>query len=187
VGDYLEFGVYRGASLNIMHRASRDSGLSDLRIFGFDSFEGLPEEASTTDAGVWTAGAFKSELGATEARLTDQGVDWTRTTLVPGWFDQTLTEDRRAALEIDRASVVMIDCDLYTAAKLALEFVAPLLANEAIVFFDDWSIGGLDEKNLGESLAFEEFTTEQHPEFAVSDFPAYSNQSRAFLLSRSIT
>lgn len=45
LGDYLEFGVFGGASLGCMWRATEALGLTDVRLFGFDSFEGLPPVA----------------------------------------------------------------------------------------------------------------------------------------------
>jgi len=52
----------------------------------------------------------------------------------------------------------MIDCDLYSSAKQALDFCAPLIVGQTIIFFDDWGGGtSLDKENLGEKRAFLEF------------------------------
>ena len=40
LGDYLEFGVSHGTSLATMHTELKKMGLNNVRIFGFDSFEG---------------------------------------------------------------------------------------------------------------------------------------------------
>ena len=101
VGDYLEFGVFRGDSLICMDRARREAGLS-FRLFGFDSFEGLPELAPE-DQG-WTSGSFRSNYGSTRRRLTKNGIDWSRTVLVKGWYDETLTPELRAQHELVKAS-----------------------------------------------------------------------------------
>ena len=61
IGDYLEFGVYVGTSLLCMHRVSRAIGLSSLRLFGFDSFQGLPESAATEDEGRFRPGWFRAD------------------------------------------------------------------------------------------------------------------------------
>src|SRR3989337_4080318 len=42
VGDYLEFGVFQGTSLNCMYQTLMELKLDDVRLFGFDSFKGLP-------------------------------------------------------------------------------------------------------------------------------------------------
>jgi hypothetical protein len=42
-GDYYEFGLYRGHSLWSAQQAADRLGISGMRFFGFDSFEGLPE------------------------------------------------------------------------------------------------------------------------------------------------
>lgn len=172
VGDYLEFGVFRGDSLLCMDRARREAGLS-FRLFGFDSFEGLPELAPEDESLGWTPGSFRSNYGSTRSRLTRKGIDWSRTVLVKGWFDETLTPDLRERHQLVKASAIMIDCDLYSSAKTALEFSAPLIRDEAIVFFDDWDGGaGLAERGEGEAQAFQEFLAE-HPEFEASEFDSY--------------
>ena len=42
LGDYLEFGVSRGHSMASMHRVISRLKLDRVRLFGFDSFEGMP-------------------------------------------------------------------------------------------------------------------------------------------------
>ena len=56
VGDYLEFGVFNGTSLSALYHARRASGVTDMRLFGFDSFEGLPAGSTQEDDGVWSGG-----------------------------------------------------------------------------------------------------------------------------------
>ena len=182
-GAYLEFGVSRGASFNCMHRASRDAGLATMPLIGFDSFAGLPAEAASSDGGVWGPGQFESSAEATRTWLSSQGVDWTRSFLVEGWFDETLTADRAELDGVEAASVVMIDCDLYSSTKVALEFVAPLIRGRAVLFFDDWKHAALDERNLGEKRAFDEFLA-AHPELDARSLPPYSPESYVCLVTR---
>lgn len=172
VGDYLEFGVYRGDSLLCMDRARREAGLL-FRLFGFDSFEGLPELAVDDQSLGWTSGSFRSNYSSTRRRLTNNGIDWSRTVLVKGWYDETLTPELRDEHELTKASTIMIDCDLYSSTRTALEFSAPLIRDEAIIFFDDWDGGsGLAERGEGEGRAFREFLTE-HSEFSATEFDSY--------------
>ena len=111
-------------------------------------------------------------------------MDWSRVTLVKGWFDDTATPATAAAHGITSAGVVMVDCDNYSSAKAALRFAAPLLGRRAVVVFDDWHHAGLAERGLGEKRAFEEFLAE-HPEFRAEPFGSYAPKAEVFALTRS--
>jgi O-methyltransferase len=183
IGDYLEFGVCKGTSMACMFRALRGLHLEQVRMFGFDSFEGLPEAAQTEDDGAWVPGEFRYDIERTKAFLEDEGVDWSRLVLVKGWFSDTLNEELVHRHEIARASLIMIDCDLYSSAKAALDFCAPLIRDGAVIFFDDWRSQHLDERNLGEKRAFDEFLS-LHGEFVADRLDSYAATSEMFLVRR---
>ena len=183
LGDYLEFGVYVGTSLLCMHRASKAVGLGSLRLFGFDSFQGLPEMAARDDEGPWQPRQYRAEYGLVRKRLTRAGIEWSRTVLVPGWFEETLRPERARELGIEKAGVVMIDCDIYMSARTALGFCAPLIQDRAVVVFDDWNSGGLAAKGLGERRAFEEFMV-GNPDLRAMELEAYHENAKVFLLTR---
>jgi O-methyltransferase len=181
VGDYLEFGVYHGTSLACMHRALQKSGSGRSRLFGFDSFEGLPPIAASDSGGHWRPGDFKSSLQFTRRVLDHEGVDWNRVTLLKGYFDATLTDQRRTDLRICKASVIMVDCDLYQSTKEALRFCGPAIVDQSVIFFDDWYPLAL--KALGEKKAFDEWLAADATLHAreLFDFPFYG---KAFLVTR---
>lgn len=188
LGDYLEFGVAHGGSMACMARASRDVGMADIRLVGFDSFDGLPASADYEDGGLWAQGQFRTEQRFTDWFLRDQGVDMERVELVAGWFDDTLNEATRRRLALHKAGIIMIDCDLHSSARAALEFSAPLIRDHTVIVFDDWHAGGLAARNLGEKRAFNEFL-EGHPEFiaeqmSTGPFGRYSVNAEIFLVSR---
>lgn len=178
LGDYLEFGVYQGNSLVCMNRAVKNRGVDGMRLFGFDSFEGLPESAEFD--GIWSQGQFRSDLEFTRQLLDEAGVDWDRVKLVKGFYDQVLTDELADQLGLDAASVVMIDCDLYTSTRDALAFCEPRLTDDSVIFFDDWESTGDDR---GEKLAFREFL-EAHPQFEIEELPGYHEKARIFRLRR---
>lgn len=188
LGDYLEFGVAHGGSMACMARASRDVGMADIRLIGFDSFDGLPTAANYEDGGLWTQGQFRTKRRFTDWFLRNQEVDMERVKLVPGWFDDTLNQATRRRLALHKAGIIMIDCDLYSSARAALEFSAPLIRDHTVIVFDDWHAGGLAARNLGEKRAFNEFL-EGHPEFVAEQistgpFSRYSANAEIFLVSR---
>ncbi|MEL7028743.1 MAG: TylF/MycF/NovP-related O-methyltransferase, partial [Pseudomonadota bacterium] len=156
-GDYLEFGVSRGTTLAAMANVLRTVGRSEVRIFGFDSFQGLPEGAETEG---WLPGQFASTLAATRRYLAKHGVSADDATLVEGWFEDTLTEQMRTRLGLKKASLVMVDCDIHSASRMALEFIAPLIDDAAVIFFDDW--GAADVLGApGQKEAFAAFLAER--------------------------
>ncbi len=137
-GDYLEFGVYRGDSLAAAWRGAVSGGLDLMRFIGFDSFEGLPAEHRASEAGRWAPGAMAVGEEAVRRNLAELGVDLSRVTLVPGFYDRVLDEGLRARLGLERAAAVYLDCDLHGSTLTALRWVTPLLRTGTLLAVDDW-------------------------------------------------
>jgi O-methyltransferase len=186
LGDYLEFGVAFGTSLACMYRSCKALGIEHVRLIGFDSFQGLPPATAPDDEGAWSAGQFACDIALTKQLLAKHSVELDRVVLVEGWFEDTLNDTIMQQFGITRASVIMIDCDMYVSAKQALTFCVPLIQDVAIVFLDDWHFGGLAARNMGEKRAFEEFLNE-NPQFASENLPQLSNYApfaEVFLVRR---
>ena len=159
-GDYLEFGVFRGASYIsayytlrqcfdevisnfgfTMSEADREATVSifgKMRFFAFDSFEGLPEIVNSDNSGFFEKGQFSASLTEFENNLNAAGFPRERGVIVNGWYDKTLTRAIRDEHRLSKAAVVHIDCDLYESTRVVLEFVAPLLVDGTVLIFDDW-------------------------------------------------
>ncbi len=180
IADYLEFGVFCGSSMACMFRALERLSLHDVRLFGFDSFKGLPAQAK--DEG-WSPGDYCMSIQYTKRFLSEQGVDMTRTYLIDGWFADTLNDDTKKKYDLRKSCIFMIDCDIYTSSREALEFIFPLLSKVSIVLFDDWFSLDSQGENLGQKKAFSEFL-EAHPEFTASPFDSYGKNSKIFLIER---
>ncbi len=104
-------------------------------------------------------------------------------TLVKGWYRDTLNERTARALGLAKASLIMVDCDLYSSARAALWFCAPLIRDEAIIFFDDWHYGQLAERGLGEKRAFEEFLRE-NPALRADNLGPFHTRGEMFRVYR---
>lgn len=186
IGDYLEFGVYQGTSMICMYETLKDLQIDDVRLFGFDSFEGLPSPEGSDDIydqKNWTEGQFKSDLQFTREELSKIGVDWTRVSLIKGFFSETLTDDFKVQHAITKASIIMIDCDMYLSTKEALSFCEPLIYDQAFIFFDDWNCTGDDG---GEKKAFYEFL-KQNTQFGIEEFGTYFSNAQIFRIFRKMT
>ena len=179
LGDYLEFGVSRGTSMSVVFHVLKQLKLNNVRLIGFDSFEGMPQHSEKEG---WAPGSYHSTLGATKKYLERRNVDMTRVHLTKGWFEDTLNQKTKEDLNIKKASIIMIDCDIYSASKTALNFSIPCIEGNAILIFDDWGWTA-DSGIIGQKEAFEEIM-EQHPDLTAIPLSNYIPQSRVFLLSR---
>lgn len=100
-GGYLEFGVYSGGTINQISAAKPDK-----IVYGFDSFEGLPE--------TWRSGFDKGYFDTKEnLPKVNENVR-----LIKGWFDETLPSFVKAHPE--KCEFIHVDCDLYSSTKRSL-------------------------------------------------------------------
>ena len=115
-GLALEFGVFSGTTLKII--AEKRDG----KVYGFDSFEGLPE--------AWRSG-FPTGAFAVDQLPVVEGAE-----LVKGWFDATLPkflEENDGVIDF-----LHVDCDLYSSTKTILDLAGSRLRPGSIVMFDEY-------------------------------------------------
>jgi predicted O-methyltransferase YrrM len=116
-GMALEFGVYAGTTLKII-AAARDGEA----VYGFDSFEGLPE--------TWRSGFPAGMFGLDNLPEVPGGE------LVVGWFDDVLPGF--LAEHPGPVDFLHVDCDLYSSTKTVLHLVGPRLRPGSIIVFDEY-------------------------------------------------
>jgi hypothetical protein len=129
----MEFGVAEGSSTRILRRAAR----SHKRLFGCDSFEGLPEKFENAEVGTFACEAPKIA-----------GVE-----IVKGSFEDSLTHELSS--RVGRVALASLDADLYSSTICALRWLTPLLGSGSLLLFDEF----LGEKE-SEKRAFEDWTRE---------------------------
>jgi predicted O-methyltransferase YrrM len=121
-GLVLELGVYTGSSI-----AKIASANPDATVYGFDSFEGLPESWGRPDAN-YDQGVFslQKKLPRVPANVR----------LIAGWFDETLPKfaSEHAGETI---SFLHIDCDIYSSTRCVFEHLGPMLRSGSIIVFDE--------------------------------------------------
>jgi O-methyltransferase len=121
--DYLEFGVFKGVSI------SQWAGLNQhkqSRFFGFDSFEGMPEN--------WRPGQEKGHfaVGGVMPQFDDP-----RIRFIKGWFEDTVPQFVRNFSPINRL-VLHLDADLYASTMLPLIHFTPLMRAGTLLIFDEF-------------------------------------------------
>jgi O-methyltransferase len=145
-GDYLEFGVFKGASLLHAQKRADDLGLRPMRFIGFDSFQGLPPEPDQRKE-MFYEGQYSCTEDQVRTWLSQHGADWNRLVLVPGFYEDTLTSRKKTELGLTKCAVAMLDCDIYSSTKIALEWLDEVIEPGSIVILDDWDAYGDDEQS----------------------------------------
>ena len=120
--DYLEFGVWRGETLKLWTTLNLDT---DSRFFGFDTFEGLPEDWGKVPRGSFSTGGEPPALEDPRVRL------------VVGLYQRSLYPFLADYQRRDRV-VVHIDCDLYSSTLFCLAAVDRCLRPGDVLIFDDF-------------------------------------------------
>jgi hypothetical protein len=141
---FAEFGVYHGRSL----RAIRECLPLEIPLYGFDSFEGLPEAWNGFPAGSFTT--------CIRPRLPN-------TTLVVGRFEDTLPGF--ALQHHEHVSFFHVDCDLYSSTRTVLTHFADKIVPGTVILFDE--IIGYAGYEPHEYRAFCEFIGETGKRFEV--------------------
>jgi len=121
-GIVLELGVYSARSIRKMAVA-----MPTQTIYGFDSFEGLPEDWGRPDM-KFAKGAFslKKRLPAVPSNVQ----------LIAGWFDTTLPQFA-SEHKGEVISFLHVDCDLYSSTKCAFDILGGMLRVGSIIVFDE--------------------------------------------------
>lgn len=184
VGDYVEFGIADGRSLVYAWDVIGRLGLEErVRLWGFDAFQGFPAPRGVDAAFPrFREGDAAHARSVVEHTLRRHRVPAEAVNLVEGWYDQVLTPAMRDSLSLGPVRVLNVDCDQYHSAILALDFVGPLLADGAVVLFDDWFCFRGDP-DRGEQRAAREWL-ERNPDCRLLPWRAYANVGQSFLLSR---
>jgi hypothetical protein len=132
-GLCLEFGVATGTSIS--HIGSHWHG----PVYGFDSFEGLPEDWY----GQYKAGHFSGDMPRVPGNVS----------LIKGWFSDTLP--KFVADHGGPVSFLHVDCDLYSSTRSIFESLGSQIQPGCVIVFDEYfNYPGWKHH---EHLAFQEF------------------------------
>jgi tetratricopeptide (TPR) repeat protein len=118
-GHTLEFGVFNGKSIR------RIASLIHESIFGFDSFEGIPENWNDEPKGSYSA---EGVLPIVPDNVT----------LIRGWFNESIPifiEESNATTPI---RFLHIDCDLYSSTKTIFDLLWKKIIPGTVILFDEF-------------------------------------------------
>ncbi|MFN3526964.1 MAG: class I SAM-dependent methyltransferase [Paracoccus sp. (in: a-proteobacteria)] len=133
-GVFLEFGVDQGATINQIARLRPKA-----RVFGFDSFRGLPEDWGGTSL---TRGRFDRKGALPEVPPNVE--------LVAGWFNDSIPVWKAA--HPDPIAFCHVDCDLYSSTVTIFTELEDRFRPGTIILFDEYF--GYADWRGGEHKAF---------------------------------
>lgn len=146
-GDFVECGVWKGGSVMMMALVLKTLGITDRKIYLFDTFEGM---TPPTDADIDHSGASADRLLATSAR--EQSLVWAYSPLaeVRANLEKTgypmdqfvfVKGDVRETIPQyapEKISLLRLDTDWYESTRHELEGLFPRLADRGVLIIDDY-------------------------------------------------
>ena len=183
-GSYLEFGVFTGSSFNFAMKVNKQIekygfGKMDCEFIGFDSFKGFGSVKKEDEHPNFKFGRIFSVDEKKILRNIEKRAKKQKFRIIKGFYNDTIENKTTKDLKIDKARVVMIDCDLKESTRLALEFIKPSIQEGTIILFDDFVFfKGSEEK--GECGAFNDFR-KKYPEILFRKIFDYGYGSKAFV------
>ena len=120
--NYLEFGVFNGSSFLWWADKIKDD---KSMFYGFDTFEGLPENWGSFKAGEMEGGIPK--------------IDDERCIFIKGLFQNTLPTFLKS-FDNSKKLVIHLDADLFTSTLFVLTSIAPFLKSGDIIMFDEFNV-----------------------------------------------
>ncbi len=146
---YLEFGVYKGASMRYWSKLNTNSS---SQLHGFDTFSGLPESWDNFTGGL--------EKGFFDTKGQTPNVDDDRITFHKGLFQDTFPPFLEQ-FKTDSTVIINIDADLYSSTLFVLTMAHGILKPGSILIFDEFS------SMLHEFRAFEDYVKAYNVKFEV--------------------
>lgn len=141
-GLWLEFGVYKGATIN------KIASYRENLVYGFDTFEGLPED--------WRP-KYDKGFFSLEGNMPNVNKN---VVLIKGLFQETLEGFLNEKNE--KITFIHIDSDLYSSAKYILDTCKPYFADKCYIVFDEIVNFEYFETNQSELMALYDFLEENN-------------------------
>ena len=148
---FYEFGVWRGESFKYLIKTFKKG-------FGFDTFEGLPEDWHDEKAGSYSSHGNIPKIKGGE--------------FIVGKFEDTLPEF--FAEPKPKAAIINFDADIYSSTICALNYALPVIDQQTILIFDEFLIN--ENWEFDEYKALNDFCTKNKFKYEVIAISFFSKQ-----------
>jgi Macrocin-O-methyltransferase (TylF) len=167
-GDYHEYGCHRVRTFRMALTEAKRHFLDQMKFWGFDSFEGLPQSTSKPSHALWnTAGALTTSEDEFHRVVREHGIYADRVHTIKGFYDRSLTQELQERFRDTEAKIAFacVDCDLYESATPVFRFIEPLLQEGSVIYIDDLFVGYKGSPAKGVAKAFLEFQAKSRFKF----------------------
>jgi hypothetical protein len=161
-GLYMEFGVGRGKSIRWI------GSHADRTVYGFDSFEGIPEYWNGNPIGAFAQKKLPKVPENVQFEI--------------GMFDKTIPEflDKYS----DPIALLHVDCDLYSSTVTIFDLLGSRLQPGAIVLFDEYY--NFPRWQQHEYKAFQEFVAKSGVKYEYIGYSVTGQQVAVRILTNPI-
>jgi O-methyltransferase len=137
-GDFVETGIWRGGACIMMAAVLAAHESNDRKVWGFDSFQGLPPPNETRYPGDRGDQLHRfPQLAVSLEEVTDNfrrlGLMSDQVHLVKGWFKDTVP-----LAKVEKIAVLRLDGDLYESTIQVLDGFYPRLSPGGFCIIDDY-------------------------------------------------
>lgn len=160
-GDFLEFGVFKGASFLRFATFSEIFGNQNRHFFGFDSFKKFPRADIKLDSDNEFISRFEEASGdpinkeKLEELISNKKFKMPeKIKLIEGNVFETLPSFLQEYPNL-KIACIHLDMDVYEPTKFCLDLLFPFLQKNGIIICDDYN------QVEGATKAFDEFSTEK--------------------------
>ena len=165
-GDIVEIGVFRGLSLFSFAIFNEYFEKKERTIYGIDNFEGFSiiseEDGNDYDVPKFEGGYSPANYYDELIYLVDnfnKNSKYTKIKLLKGNAEDVVVNFKENHSK--KLALLHFDVDIYVPTKIGLENLYPLLVNQGIVIFDEYSI----IEWSGETKAADEYFYDKDVEF----------------------
>jgi len=162
-GDVLELGVYKGGLTCITANYLKDNK-SDKKVYACDTYSGIPYDDKFSNVNDAKDRFSDTSIQHVQEKLEEFDVT-KKVELIQGLFEDTLYQK----LSNHKFSLILIDCDVYDATKISLEFAYQHLTKHGIIMLDDYERAYTKKPLWGATKAINEFA--QKNKLIIHTFP----------------
>ena len=145
-GDFVECGVYAGASCALMARAIMDHSTSwGRKVHLFDSFAGIPAPGEyDTSLAANRGGESACSIEGVKINMEAWGIPDELLVYHQGLFADTvpLAVEYSKRRTLEAIAVLRLDGDLYESTRVPLQHLYPIVSRGGWVIVDDYDLAG---------------------------------------------